>query len=259
MVRGLDRFRAHFADHSDRYVLIGGTAATLTMEESGLQFRATKDLDILLVVEALDSDFGQRMWEFVELGNYQVRQTRGGQSRLYRFEKPRDASYPYMLELFSRRLDNLVLSEEAQLTPLPLHGSVPSLSAILLDDDYYEFVMQGRREANGLAWIEADRLIPLKASAWLDLTARKKAGEQVDGRDLRKHLNDVIRLSQLLSVETRIPLPAKVKRELDEFLVHAEAEQIDIKQLLGSRTPQAEIIARMRAVYGLDGASRSVF
>ena len=48
MVRGLDVFRRHFAGHTDQFVLIGGTAATLAMAEAGLDFRATKDLDIVL-------------------------------------------------------------------------------------------------------------------------------------------------------------------------------------------------------------------
>ncbi|CAN7533382.1 hypothetical protein LJR084_003849 [Variovorax sp. LjRoot84] len=47
MVRGLDVFKEWFAAYADQYVLIGGTAATLTMEGAGLAFRATKDLDIV--------------------------------------------------------------------------------------------------------------------------------------------------------------------------------------------------------------------
>ena len=46
MVRGLDVFREHFAAHAGQFVLIGGTAATLAMESAGLEFRATRDLDI---------------------------------------------------------------------------------------------------------------------------------------------------------------------------------------------------------------------
>lgn len=53
MVKGLDVFRGHFAGYEDQYVLIGGTAATLAMAEAGLEFRATKDLDIVLHIEAL--------------------------------------------------------------------------------------------------------------------------------------------------------------------------------------------------------------
>jgi hypothetical protein len=48
VVKGLDVFQNHFARYADQYVLIGGTAATLAMEEAGLEFRATKDLDIVL-------------------------------------------------------------------------------------------------------------------------------------------------------------------------------------------------------------------
>ncbi|KRB11149.1 hypothetical protein [Lysobacter sp. Root690] len=249
MVRGLDRFREHFVGFSDRYVLIGGTAATVTMEEAGLEFRGTKDLDILLVVEALDSAFGDRMWQFVERAGYEIRQTSTGHPRFYRFERPADVAYPHMIELFSRRLDDLVLGDDAYLTPLPMDGTVSSLSAILLDDDYYAFVMEGRRQTDELAWIEADRLIPLKASAWLDLSAREAAGEPVDGRDIRKHLNDVFRLAQLLSGDQQIVLPGKVTQQFTEFLARADQEKIDLKQLKIVGTTQAETIARLRDIY----------
>ncbi|HEY5101420.1 MAG TPA: hypothetical protein VII70_01450 [Steroidobacteraceae bacterium] len=59
MVTGLDLFRQFFAAQADQYVLIGGTAATLAMEEAGLAFRATKDLDVVLHIEALDAKFGE--------------------------------------------------------------------------------------------------------------------------------------------------------------------------------------------------------
>ena len=48
MVIGVDRFRSHFASHEHQYVLIGGAACELIMDEVGLDFRATKDLDIVL-------------------------------------------------------------------------------------------------------------------------------------------------------------------------------------------------------------------
>ena len=72
MVRGLEIFRERFAAYVDQYVLIGGTAATLTMEEAGLEFRATKDLDIVLHVEALTPAFGDVFWKFVEDGGYEA-------------------------------------------------------------------------------------------------------------------------------------------------------------------------------------------
>jgi hypothetical protein len=70
MVKGLGVFQDWFAPYADQYVLIGDTAASLTMEEAGLTFRATKDLDIVLHVEALTPAFGAAFWRFVEAGGY---------------------------------------------------------------------------------------------------------------------------------------------------------------------------------------------
>jgi hypothetical protein len=80
---------------------------------------------------------------------------------------------------------------------VPFDEAVASLSVILLDDDYYEFIIAGRRVTVNLPWVGEDRLIPLKAVAWLDLRARKARGDRVDAKDVRKHANDVLRLSQI--------------------------------------------------------------
>ena len=56
------------------------------MEEAGLAFRATKDLDIVLHVEALTPAFGEAFWKFVEDGGYEIRQASDtGKPIFYRF------------------------------------------------------------------------------------------------------------------------------------------------------------------------------
>lgn len=252
MVKGLDLFRQHFADDADQYVLIGGTAATLAMEDAGLDFRATKDLDIVLHVEALNAAFGTTFWTFVERGRYETRQASDtGKPVHYRFSKPEDQRFPAMLELFSRTPDGIILPEGSRLTPIPLAEAVASLSAILLDEDYYGFIMSGRRESQGLSWVGEDRLIVLKASAWLDLTARQARGEAVDTRDIRKHANDVIRLSQLLAPDVRVPLAAKIADDLDRFLDGLAADRsFDPRSLKITSTIEV-IIERIALAYGL--------
>ena len=47
MVNGLKYFLAQLAGFETHFILIGGTACDLWMSESGLPFRATKDLDIV--------------------------------------------------------------------------------------------------------------------------------------------------------------------------------------------------------------------
>jgi hypothetical protein len=133
MIHGLDKFREHFAGFGDRYVLIGGAAADLVMDEAGVAFRATKDFDIVLCVEALDASFAKAFWAFVEAGGYQNQQRSTGKKIFYRFNAPKDEAYPFMLELFSRAPDTLVLGDDSHLTPIPIDEDVSSLSAILLD------------------------------------------------------------------------------------------------------------------------------
>jgi glutathionyl-hydroquinone reductase len=100
MVRGLDRFKAHFEPFSDRYVLIGGTACSIAMNDVGLDFRATRDLDIVLCVEALDGDFVKAFWAFIRNGNYVIQEKCTGKKQFYRFKNPDDGSYPVMWNYF---------------------------------------------------------------------------------------------------------------------------------------------------------------
>lgn len=252
MVKGLDVFQKHFANHAGQFILIGGTAATLTMELAGLDFRATKDLDIVLNIEALTPAFGKTFWKFVESGRYEIREASNtGRPMLYRFRRPADTSYPFMLELFCRSPDGIRLAEGSQLTPIPFDDVVSSLSAILLDDAYYNFILTGRRENAGLTWIGEDRLIPLKAHAWLDLSTRKDRGEQIDSKSIRKHGNDVIRLSQLLSPDTRITLPTTVAADLDRFLRGLVADGTYNPDSLGLDTPLDEIASRVAHAYDM--------
>jgi len=254
MVRGLAIFQERFAPYVDQYVLIGGTAATLTMEAAGLAFRATKDLDIVLHVEALTPAFGEAFWQFVEDGGYEIRQASDtGKPIFYRFQKPADARYPAMVELFAKPPDGLQPAEGSQLTPIPLDEAVSSLSAILLNEVYYAFIMAGRREVDGLPWVGEDRLIPLKAIAWLELTARKEQGAKVDAKDVRKHLNDVLRLSRLLAPATRIPVDKKIGDDITRFLLAIVADtSIDPKALQLGNVAVAELVARIAQAYDLE-------
>ncbi|MFZ4540160.1 hypothetical protein, partial [Propionivibrio sp.] len=140
--RGLDVFRKYFADFSDQYVLIGGTASFLAMEAAGLEARLTKDLDIVLLAEALTPEFGRMFWSFVDAGGYQEQQEAAVPRKFYRFSKPHDLAFPAMLELFSRLPDGLLYTPPRILTPIPFDESVASLSAILLDDAYHALLHQ---------------------------------------------------------------------------------------------------------------------
>ncbi|KPA92238.1 MULTISPECIES: hypothetical protein [Pseudomonas] len=249
IVRGLERFGKHFSEYKDKYVLIGGVASALTMDDAGRDFRATKDLDIVLIIEALDTAFVARFWDFVKAGGYQIKQAGGERPVFYRFQHPTDESYPVQIELFSRTPEGLEHEENATLTPIPTDESVSSLSAILLDDAYYEFLLDGRQQNDELSYISADRLIPLKARAWLDLSKRKDTGEKIDSRNVRKHRNDVLVLAGLLSGEP-IELTEIILADMKEFLERLAKEEVNLKDI-GLRGSLAELISRLEQSFGL--------
>lgn len=187
MVRGLDFFRNYFKAHSDKYILIGGTACDLAMGRMDLDFRATKDLDIVLIIEALTSEFVNLLWSFIDEGGYQHRQKSTGKTEFYRFYEPAKEEFPYMLELFSRKPDAIRYSSKSHLSPIPFDEEASSLSAILMDDQYYEFVRNGKMISDDLPVISEIYLIPLKAKAFLELTDRKITGAAIDSKDIKKH------------------------------------------------------------------------
>ena len=52
MVNGFLKFKEKFQGYENQYVIIGGPACDLIMENEELPFRATKDIDIVLIVES---------------------------------------------------------------------------------------------------------------------------------------------------------------------------------------------------------------
>ena len=78
---------------------------------------------------------------------------------------------------------------------------------------------------NGIPIIGTAHLIPFKAKAWLDLTARKSKGGQVDGKNIRKHKNDIISLSDLLSQEFRMILPNSIAGDMEKFLADVDTPE----------------------------------
>ena len=70
-----------------------------------------------------------------------------------------------MIEIFSRRPDFMILEDDAVLTPLPIDDEISSLSAILLNEAYYELLKTGRMMIDGIPVLNPTCLIPFKAKA----------------------------------------------------------------------------------------------
>ena len=252
MVRGIDSFREWFRGYENQYVIIGGTACDLLMTDSGLDFRATKDIDLVLIVEAVNSQFAERFWEYVIAGGYEHRNKSTGNPQFYRFTNPQSRDYPAMIELFTRKPTSVSLPEQTVLTPLPIDEEISSLSAILLNDDYYEFLKQGRVRISDVIILDALYMIPFKAKAWLDLSDRKVSGETVDSRNIRKHKDDVFRLTELLdqNQERLESIPVTVRKDMRLFLERIKGEDVDLKQLGIRGKSRESILNQLMHIYG---------
>ncbi len=247
MVKVLDTFRKYFEGYENQYVLIGGAACDIVFESNDTSFRATRDLDMLLIVEALTSEFGERFWKFIQDGRYRNKATNGEKPQFYRFDKPENELFPKMMELFCR--SDFELREMTGVTPIYIDDTVSSLSAILLNDDYYNVLIKGKAVANGLSVLRPEYLILFKAKAYLDLKQRKQNGETVDSNDIKKHKKDVLRITAELMLESVENLPFSVKADIDTFIGLLESEPFDDNSLKNYGLRNQEVIEVLKRIF----------
>jgi len=262
MVKGLENFKFHFRDYPNSYVLIGGAAADIWLHEAGLAFRATKDLDIILVIEALDDKFIRHFWQFIQEGGYQTKQKSSGKPVVYRFISPSKENFPVQLELFSRKPEIQGQFYNAHLAPMPLEEELSSLSVILMNEEYYKFVTENVQIIEDLSLATTKSLICLKARAFLDIRERlnqgKWSGKDERSRlknDLKKHKNDVIRIALLLSADDKVKPADQIKQDMRQFIALLKADPPDYKQLgknfgIGRIEP-AQILDQIKFTFSL--------
>lgn len=252
MVTGFTKFKEKFQGFENQYVVIGGTACDLLMENEDMTFRATKDVDIVLIVESITAEFGKAFWEYIKEAEYEHKNKSTGNTQFYRFTSPKSKEYPFMIEIFSKKPEFMALDESAVLTPLPIDDEISSLSAILLNDAYYDLLKDGQVILDGIPVSKEVCLIPFKAKAWIDLNERKGNGEAVDSKNIKKHKNDVFRLGQLLTAESRQALGEDIANDMKHFLNEMEKENVDLKALGVRGFSQESMISLLKNCYGIE-------
>jgi len=218
IIQRMQSFKNWFRGYEDHFVIIGGAACSLIMSEEEVEFRMTKDIDVVLLAEALSTEFGKRFWDYIIDAEYRHCRKSTGKPQFYRFFEPKSQDYPDMIELFSRHIDGLVLPDEAKITPIPISEDISSLSAILLNDEYYFFLRDGVRMIEGMPVLDELHMIPFKAKAWLELTDRKSKGGAVDSNDIRKHTRDIYRMTDILVKGFKFKLPVAVEHDLVVYI-----------------------------------------
>lgn len=183
-MEGLEKFREAFEAYSDNYVIIGGTACAIAMTGTAVRPRATHDIDIIVIAEKMTTEFAEHFWQFVRDGGYRPERRKPSEGEaskyeLYRFVNGKPG-YPEMIELLSRHSDIMGEPKGLTIEPLPVDDDISSLSAIIMDDDFYHFTISHSRVTDGLRYADSAALVALKSRAYLNLLQDKANGKHVN-------------------------------------------------------------------------------
>jgi len=213
-----------FKGYSDCYTIIGGNAASILLKQDEQKFRLTRDYDIVVLFENISNGFSQRFMEFVEKYDYSMDGFGRKEDKDYYRFVTKNELVPKQIELFSRRpvLYDLI-DPSGHKTPLHFEDG-PSLSAIVLDDDYYHILKKGiekiKLDGEIIPVLNSSYLILFKARAHLDIQKRILEGIQVQRVDKTKHFKDVCRLTTLKpdgKYDISI-VPKSVQEDLKKFI-----------------------------------------
>ena len=122
-----------------------------------------------------------------------------------------------MIELLSRHPDVLGEPQGLTIEPIPIEEKVSSLSAIIMDDDFYNFTVNHSTVTDGIRHADTLALIALKACAYLNLLKDKADGKHVNTKDIKKHRSDVLKNVVILE-ETEVVAPKKVAGIIQDFV-----------------------------------------
>ena len=226
-MEGLEIFKEAFEAYSDNYVIIGGTACDITMQGTVVRPRATHDIDMTVIVENMTPSFAKRFWEFVKEAGYRPekrKQIEGEPAKyeLYRFVDGK-TGYPEMIELLPRHPDILGEPSNLVIEPLPIDGDVSSVSAIIMDDDFYHFTIKHSKLTDGVRHADSAALVCLKTRAYLNLLQDKAEGKHVNSKDIKKHRSDVLKNVVIITDES-ISAPMAIVDCVKDFVSSIRAD-----------------------------------
>lgn len=262
MANHYPKFFEYFKDYQDAYVIIGGQAASILLDEAAQQSRATVDLDIIVVFEKITQPFLNRIKEFLREFHYELDGRKDDDEKhYYRFRTAKNSEVPVIIELFSKmpiELEGELRNPNA--TQIPLLDDQDSLSAISLDRDYYTLLKQGVYLDTfiGGPILKVPYLILFKAKAQLDIARRQANNESVNRRDKSKHKTDIYRLLGILDDGDYIPAASvaeQVKQDLSDYVIWLEqqpnvgSEIVHQKLNTFARSPKkalAEVLSMLR-------------
>ena len=220
---GLSHFQDYCKDLDEHYVVVGGFA-TLMLLDSELENhgKATFDIDLVLLTSN-SAEMTKRIKKYVKEGGYKIQTGSKDQYQYYRFVEPQKENFAKEIELFASNENSLELEDEQRIIPVDPEEGLYSLSAIMLDPEYFEMIKNNVDKNHRAPCTNTQATIMLKMSAFYDLKNR-------DEKKKKKHRRDILKLALLLTGDEQIKLVGRMVQDFDVFIEHLE-QDVDKKML----------------------------
>lgn len=244
----LSHLRDYLQDFEDDYVVIGGFATLMLLDrELEGHGKATFDIDLVLLTSK-NIHITQKIKEYIKEGLYEIQKGARDQYIYYRFIKPKIEGFAKEIELFTSNENDLELDADQRIIPIDSEEGLYSLSAIMLDPEYFEMIKQNVEKSTIAPCTNTQATIMLKMSAFRDLKER-------EDDKYKKHRRDIFKLSLLLTGEEKISLTGKMKEDFNAFIEHVETK-IDAKAFKSITDPlmidKVELLTTLKKVYTND-------
>ena len=229
IVSGIQQFERAFASFSDSFIVIGGSACRAVLSDGPIQPRRTRDIDMVLVLENVGKDFIGAFWKFIKDGGYKFASRKNAEGKVkyvfYSFVGGTEG-YPSQIEILSKPVSGIGHPEDYHIEYIETDEDYSHLSAIILDPDFYAYLITHYVTREGIRYASPDSLICLKALAYMNLSAERAAGKQVNSDDLKKHRRDVMMAVAALDPTEVFEVSAHIKEVLDSFIQTIAVPQI---------------------------------
>lgn len=168
-------------------------------------------------------ELSKKIKQYITEGKYDIQVGEKDQYKYYRFNNPKIENFAKEIELFASNENELELDEGQRILPIDPEEGLYSLSAIMLDPEYFEMIKSNINKSGEAPCTNTQATIMLKMSAFYDLRSR-------EDRKWRKHRRDILKLSLLLTGEEEIKLTGRMKEDFNSFIQHLE-EELDQKSI----------------------------
>lgn len=221
---GLGHFQEYCKEFDEQYVVVGGFATVMLLDEELGEGhgKATFDIDLVLLTNN-SVELAQKIKQYITDGKYDIQVGEKDQYKYYRFNNPKEENFAKEIEIFASNENELKLDDGQRILPIDPEEGLYSLSAIMLDPEYFEMIKNNVNKSTEAPCTNTQATIMLKMSAFYDL--KKK-----EDNKWKKHRRDILKLSLLLTGEEEIKLIGRMKEDFDSFIQHLK-EELDQKSI----------------------------